>query len=119
MSNTGSSDLPILDEHMIVELRELMEEDFDDLLNTFLKDMPIQLAKIEAAVADDDAEELWRAAHPLKSASGSIGAALLSALAEQMEDHGRAGVAARLKPLLAEIQAVAAQTRSEIQDLLS
>ena len=119
MSEIDSADLPILDETMIVELRELMEEDFEDLLDTYLRDMPIQLAKLEAAVAADDAEKLWRAAHPLKSSSGSIGAALLSALAERMERYGRDGVAARLKPLLVEVQAAAVQTRSAIQDLLS
>ena len=118
MSETDSSNLPILDEDMIVELRELMEEDFEDLLDTFLRDMPLQLAKLEAAVADDDAEKLWRAAHPLKSSSGSIGAMLLSALAERMERYGRDGAAAKLKPLLVEIQAAAVQTRSAIQSLL-
>jgi hypothetical protein len=41
MSDADLKQLPLLDEEIIVELREVMEEEFADLLLKFLNDLPV------------------------------------------------------------------------------
>ena len=118
MYDTDPSTLPILDNDTIAQLRELMEGEFNDLLETFLQDIANQLASLRTAVANDDAPMLCRTAHPLKSSSHSIGALRLSRLAQQLEAQGRIGEAAGLAPLLRQLEAVAEQTQVSLRKLL-
>lgn len=119
MTSTDPTRLPVLDDAIVCELRDLMEEDFDELLETFLRDMPRHLRHLQTAIAGDDSMLLWQAAHPLKSSSGSVGALRLSALAEQLEKAGRSGTAASAAPLLGRLQDTAEQTRAALQALLA
>jgi len=118
MNTPDPSDLPIIDNNAIDELREIMEDDFADLVGTLLRDMPLQLADIQAAVDRGDAETLYRTAHKLKSGSGSIGAPQLSELARQLELLGRSGDLTDVAPVLEQIRITAARTWIGFQALL-
>jgi HPt (histidine-containing phosphotransfer) domain-containing protein len=49
------------------------------------------LADLRAALAEGNAERLWRVAHELKGTAGSVGAARLFATADALEQLGRSG----------------------------
>ena len=60
----------------------------------FRDDTPRRLRDIRAAIEDQDAESLSRAAHALKGCAGAIGAKALRLLAADLEAQGRGGTAA-------------------------
>jgi len=115
MHDGNTASLPILDKATVVELRELMEEEFIDLMETFLRDLPTQLGKIHESFAAGDAETLWRTAHTLKAASGSIGAPRISELCRQLEIIGRDESLHLAAPLLDQLRVVAGETETALQ----
>ena len=73
------------------ELRSLMGESLDEVLQTFIDYVPDQINELSKAVNNDDAEGVFNLAHKMKSSSSSIGALGLAHTAEQIELIGRAG----------------------------
>ncbi len=105
---------PILDPTVLGELRELLEDAYGDLLQNFLDDLAEQLPAIEEALMRGAAMTLGQIAHKLKSASGSVGALRLSALAFELEQLGKSGDVSRALPVLAQLEAVAHDTQRAI-----
>jgi len=86
----------ILDASQIAELLEATGTDgdlaaFNELIDTFLVITSERIAAIRSAIACDDAQALFGAAHSLSGSGGIYGARLLSALARQIEAIGRHG----------------------------
>lgn len=81
--------LPALDDVVINELREIMEDDFSLLLETFLSDAVERMGAISDAVAAMEADQLREAAHSFKGSCLNIGAQRLSALAANLEQDAR------------------------------
>jgi HPt (histidine-containing phosphotransfer) domain-containing protein len=119
MHDGNTASLPILDETTVVELRELMEEEFTDLMETFLRDLPTQLARIHDGYTVGDTELLWRTAHTLKAASGSIGALRISELCRQLEMVGRESSMHLAAPLLDELRVVGGETEAALKAQLA
>ncbi len=91
---------------------------FPELIGILLRELPLQLADIYAAVAQGDAEKLYRTAHKLKSGSSSIGALQLAELARRLEAIGYSGDLAGCAPLLEQMPLTAAQTQADFAALL-
>jgi HPt (histidine-containing phosphotransfer) domain-containing protein len=109
---------PIMDYAIIADLREVMAAKFPDLVRILLCTLPLQLTDIYTAVAQGDADALYRTAHKLKSGTGSIGALQLSELARRLEAMGRSGNLADVTPLLEQTRITAEHTRASFQSLL-
>ena len=75
-----------------------------EVIEVFIADAPVRLADLQRAAAEQDAENLWKIAHALKSSSASLGAMQLSALCAQVETLGKANNLAAAVPLLVEIE---------------
>ncbi len=113
---------PALDQNVIASLRELGGDDdpglFVELVELFLEDTPPRIHALVAALAQNDATALERAAHALKSSAANLGALELSVLFRDIESAGREKNLQRAKPLVArtseEFQRVEAALRSEI-----
>lgn len=73
------------------ELRSLMGDSLDDVLQTYIDYIPGQLEELGQAISNDDADTVFNLAHKMKSSSSSIGALGLARVAEQIELIGRAG----------------------------
>ena len=118
-SPSSSSAAPVgavLDMAAIERIRELQRRGAADLLprlRTMFIDTSARLVdSIEGALGSADGEALRRAAHTLKSASGNLGAARLSARCADLEALGRVG-------RLAEAAAVWQEARAEHQRVVS
>lgn len=83
--------IPSIDQRKVDELREIIEEGLDELIDDFLEHTPAELDKIQQAVDADDIDQIYRLTHTLKSSSGNIGMALLSELCRLMEYQARHG----------------------------
>ena len=73
------------------ELRSLMGESLNEVLQTFIDYVPDQINELSKAVFNNDADGVFNLAHKMKSSSSSIGAMGLAHTAEQIELIGRAG----------------------------
>ena len=89
-----------LDQNAIAELRDLMGEDFDSLIDAFQTDSQSQIEVIGEAVAQADIERVRRQAHGLKGACINLGANDLAEVCERIEAAGRAGDCAAAQGLL-------------------
>lgn len=71
------------------ELREIMEDAFNSLLQAYLDDAPRRLERMHEAVAQNDLQGLIDEAHGLKGSSANLGAAELAEVCEQVVRAGR------------------------------
>lgn len=115
MSDVDFTQLPLLDEEIIVELREVMEDEFADLLLNFLRDLPLQLDHLQTAIAQGDVDELYRVAHKLKASCGSMGASRLAELMRRLEQAGRQKKLDDTTEWLQQARSVAAETVAGLQ----
>jgi CheY-like chemotaxis protein len=84
-------EMPVLDENVLRELREIMEDDYLSLLQTYLRNAPQLLAQARDAVSRGDLAALVMPVHSLKSSSANVGALILSEVAREAERLARAG----------------------------
>ncbi|WP_408005612.1 Hpt domain-containing protein [Pseudomonas carassii] len=75
-----------IDQKVLSDLREVMEDGYLQLLETFLEDSERRLSQLHKA---KDAEELGLAAHSFKGSSGNMGAVGLAELCRQLEERVR------------------------------
>ncbi len=71
------------------ELRSIMGEEFNLLIDIFIKDSAERLVTIEAAITGRDGEGLRGAAHSFKGSALNISAGKLTELCRQLEFMGR------------------------------
>lgn len=109
--------LPLLDAEVIAELREIMEGEFIVLIEMFLNDLPIQMERLQIAVAQSDAETVYRVAHRIKSSCGNLGALRLMELIRRMEQAGRRQVLNDAADLLRRVQTDAEATCAGLRAL--
>jgi HPt (histidine-containing phosphotransfer) domain-containing protein len=79
MSN-NSIDLTTLN-----ELKEIMADDFAELITVFISDSQIQLDDLTTAIAVLDAQDIKRIAHTLKGSSANLGIENLSGMCKKLE----------------------------------
>lgn len=78
-----------LDGEMLLNLQDIMQDEYPLLLDTFLLDSAERMRLLEAAFAQDDAHALRLAAHSFKGSCSSMGASSLALFCQQLEDAGR------------------------------
>lgn len=118
MHHTDPDPLLLIDAAVIAELRDIMQEDFVDLLQDFIDDVPIQIDLLHSAIAAGNADHLYRVAHKFKSSCGSLGAPRLAELSRQLEQAGRLATLEGGGELLTRTQAVATETVAGLQRIL-
>ena len=110
MSDTDLDRITLLDAEVIVELREVLEDEFAALLRHFLNDLPLPFDRSQTAIDRGDAGELYRVAHQLKSSCGSLGAMRLTELVRRLERAGRENALGDAAAMLDCARAVGAET---------
>lgn len=81
----------LIDRQVLSELRELLDEEFEQLVATFLANSPAHLEQIQKAAGQRDLAALVNPAHSLKSSSANLGASSLASLARSIEQAAREG----------------------------
>ena len=82
---------PVVDANAFAEMKELMGDDFKDIVSMCLQSLPEQLSQIEKAIKIQNADTLFTVSHKMKSSCGSIGAFGLAERAEAVEIISRRG----------------------------
>lgn len=82
-----------IDTNLFAEMKELMEDSFEDIIQMSLQTLPQQLIDIKSAIEKTDVEKLFNVSHKMKSSCGSIGASGLAEKAQAIELISRQGSA--------------------------
>jgi HPt (histidine-containing phosphotransfer) domain-containing protein len=90
-SLVAGADLPSVDEAAIAQLRELMEEEFAELMQTFVDNAPRELLRLREAALACEFGNVAAGSHTLKGSSANLGLPRLSALAKSLELLARSG----------------------------
>jgi histidine phosphotransfer protein HptB len=80
-----------LDFEALAELREVMEDEFEVLIETYLHDSAERVIQIQEAAKVMDAEALSRAAHSFKGSCTNVGVPVLAKLCMEAELKGKTG----------------------------
>ena len=95
----------VLDQEIIIELQDLMGEDIELLVNTFIDDSSVRLQSLGRLTLEENSEELRKAAHSFKGSCANVGASTLAAQLRDMEDAAEAGLWSDCKLLLVQANA--------------
>ena len=79
------------DMESLEDLKDIMEDDFQMLLDTFIADSEAKVEEIGNSILAGDAEALRQVAHSIKGSSGNVCAIALSEFARQLEAMGKDG----------------------------
>ncbi|WP_062067036.1 Hpt domain-containing protein [Cellvibrio sp. OA-2007] len=74
-----------LDYETLNTLKQVMEDDFALLIDTFVQDSTDRIATLRKVIQGSDADLIRRAAHSFKGSSSNVGALQLSALCAALE----------------------------------
>ncbi|MBE03290.1 Hpt domain-containing protein [uncultured Marinobacter sp.] len=96
---------PHLDEEALAELQDVMEDEFEVLIQTYLTDSRDRIASLKEALAAGDADAVARTAHSFKGSCINIGAPRLGDLCQAAEQAGKVADLARAQALMADIEA--------------
>ena len=110
---------PHVDEDVIIELREIMDDEFDILLETYLGDAATKLDMIESALEQNDREKLRESAHSLKGSSSNIGALPLSGLCANLEYLARENQIGEARKIIGGVRAEYERVKSLLEAKLS
>ncbi len=103
-----------LDFAALAELREVMEDEFEILIETYLNDSAERVVQLKEAAEARDAEALSRAAHSFKGSCTNIGVPVLAKLCMEAELKGKEGELEGVDELVLSIE----NTFSEVSLLL-
>jgi len=78
---------PALDYAAIAELKESLEDEFNEIIDIYIKSTTNILHEMGLACSTADHQEIQRLAHSLKSSSANVGATKISSLAQDLEHH--------------------------------
>jgi HPt (histidine-containing phosphotransfer) domain-containing protein len=104
----------LLDMTVLEELRVLDEPDLRELVELYVGDVVSQLGHIRAALETDDAAAISAAAHRIKGASLSIGAARMATLSSDVETAAKDGALDPVAELVSSLEADLDPTRAAL-----
>ena len=103
-----------VDEAANRQMRDLMGEDFADLLETYLSGGEAYVAQILQGFEAQDFAALENAAHPLKSSSRNLGAVRVASLAQNIEHYAKAQDAVAMAEYVGQIGDAFAAAKSAL-----
>ena len=101
------------------ELRSLMGEALNEVLQTFIDYVPGQIDELSLAVTNQDAYSVFNLAHKMKSSSSSIGAFGLASVAEKIEMIGRSGTTEGTAELLEQLKSLYSDAENIVREELA
>jgi len=99
-------------------LKEILEDGFPGLLETFIKDTSDRIETLQGELEGKDYDGIRRSAHSVKGSASNLGANALASLASALEIKGRDGDSSDVGPLLENIRNEFSQVEKVMQDML-
>lgn len=105
-----------LDVTILEELKMLLEDDFPDLIETFLTDARVRVRELVRTVDSGVPEDIRQSAHSFKGSSINVGAKQLSSLCRELEDLARSGRTQGTKGLVGRVEIELVQVEQLLRD---
>lgn len=105
----------VLDAATLADLEDIMGDELCALVTAYLKDGDTRLKALREAADRDDAAEVGKLAHSLKSASANLGAQPLATEAKGVEQDARSGTLRDPSARVAVLERLYAETSSALR----
>ena len=112
--HNSAEDAPI-DKEVVEQLRTEGENLLGDLVDMFIVEVPLQLARLEEALTNRDAGATRLTAHTLKGTGGNFGARRMLELASALEEKGRNASLDGAFAILIQFRAECARVREALE----
>lgn len=103
METTHIDNQDVINDEQFEDMRDLLEDDFAPLVQTFLSDSQQRLQRLISAQKNNDNAAGFDAAHAMKGASANLGAELLMKLSSDFQEACRHQNIGAQKPLLEQL----------------
>lgn len=108
------SDKIHLDKEALNELKDIMEDEFSTLIDTYLNDSYLRIDLLQKALLQQHSDDISKTAHSFKGSSINMGAIQLAELCRELEHIAKQGDLSPVKALLDKIDKEFEQVKSEI-----
>ncbi|MDP4545993.1 Hpt domain-containing protein [Psychrobacter faecalis] len=116
-TNTQNDD-EIINDEQFDDMRELLEEDFVDLIQVFFTDSHERIVKLRRAQQEKDNANGYELAHALKGASANLGATQLTRLSNQLQEACRERLIGDQAGLVEDVAVALQRVEQEIKQRL-
>lgn len=111
---------PLLDRESLNFLKSFVKDKFPKIVDTYFVNAEKYFEAINQGVANQNAQEIADAAHPLKSSSGNLGLTALSELNQNIETAANKVVSGEdnfesLSPLIDDLQSVFPESLAQLK----
>ena len=108
----------IINDEQFDDLRNLLEEDFVDLIQVYFTDSHERIVKLRRAQQEDDNANGYELAHALKGASANLGATQLTRLSSQLQEACRERLIGDQAGLVEDVAVALQRVEQEIKQRL-
>jgi histidine phosphotransfer protein HptB len=105
-----------VDECVLRELRDIMQDDFSELVTVFLQDSAEQYRALVRAWGGGQRDGVYHIAHSMKGCCSNVGATECASLAAELESAVRQGAWTSILPLLTTLEQSLERTHCELRD---
>ena len=106
-----------IDLSALQELKEIMEDEFDELISVFISDGENQIETLRQAIDTSSSADIRRIAHTLKGSSSNLGITGLSELCKMLEYQAAEGQLGNAFELLDKIISEYETVKKTLEDL--
>ena len=108
----------IINDEQFDDMRDLLEEDFVDLIQVYFTDSRQRITDLRSAQQKDDNANGYEIAHALKGASANLGATQLMHLSGQLQEACRERLIGEQAQLIEAVAVALQQVEQEIKQRL-
>ena len=124
MNNMSNSDMTVQTDEEIInheqfeDMRDLLEEDFADLIQVYLADSRQRISTLRVAQQEQDNTNGFEIAHALKGANANLGATQVMTLSSQLQERCREQLISKQADLIENIAVALQRAEQEINQRL-
>ncbi|ASP40585.1 histidine kinase [Bacterioplanes sanyensis] len=107
------------DQEALSMLQEVMDDEFPELVDVYLRDSDQRLPLLHQAIAAESADDIRELAHSFKGASSNVSAHVLAELCFGLEKAGRDNELANVQEQLSDIEREYHQVKSLLQGMIN
>ncbi|MGO2506500.1 Hpt domain-containing protein [Psychrobacter alimentarius] len=117
-NTTVQTDEEIINHEQFEDMRDLLEEDFADLIQVYLADSRQRISTLRVAQQEQDNTNGFEIAHALKGASANLGATQVMTLSSQLQERCREQSISKQADLIENIAVALQRAEQEINQRL-
>lgn len=114
----ANPDEEVINHEQFEDMRDLLEEDFAELIQVYITDSYQRITKLRTAQQENDNANGFEVAHALKGASANLGTTQLMSLSSQLQERCRERRISEQAALIEDIAVALQRAEQEINQRL-